>query len=274
MASSIWAHVGGSVIVAISVGWTVRTGPLDPTAPPPARPAAERTDSASFQWDLLRQQQAARGGPWLEFLRTDGLYAGAYVLAAGARDGQQPHAEDEVYYVVRGDAKFAAGDGASAREFAATPGAVLFVAAGVPHHFHSITEELELLVFFTTRRPPATRAQVEGVLRRYEAACRAKDATALAGIYTEDGVFQPPAGAAIRGRAAIAHQWRGRFSDGLVLALDAFDSDGAAGFAAGTWQLDRADGGKATGRFTIGLRRDRDGTWSISFDTYHDAPAR
>lgn len=239
-------------------------------------PAAN--DSAAFAWDELRAKQAASGRPWLEFLRTDGLFAGAYVLAAGAADGQQPHATDELYYVIRGKGRFATGSGTTARDFAAEPGALLFVAAGVPHRFHAIEQELELLVFFTTQQPPATRADVDDVLRRYEQAYNARDATALAAVYTEDGLFTAPDGTTVRGRAALAAYWSARMGRGLVLQLESFETDSRAGFAAGTWQLDgdptQPDAPKHHGRFVVGLRRDLDGTWRMSFDTYHDAPTK
>jgi mannose-6-phosphate isomerase-like protein (cupin superfamily) len=72
------------------------------------------------------------------------MSAGLYVLAAGATDLQQPHHEDEIYYVVRGKGRFRAGD--EDREISA--GSVLFVAAEVEHRFHDIVEELAMLVFF------------------------------------------------------------------------------------------------------------------------------
>jgi quercetin dioxygenase-like cupin family protein len=72
------------------------------------------------------------------------MSAGLYVLAAGATDQQQPHHEDEMYYVVRGKGRFRAGD--EDREISA--GSVLFVAAEVEHRFHDIVEELAMLVFF------------------------------------------------------------------------------------------------------------------------------
>ena len=86
----------------------------------------------------------AAGKPYLEFLRVPSLSVGLYVLPAGGVDGQRPHAEDEVYYVVAGHALFRAGD----EERPVAPGAVLFVAAGVEHRFHTITANLTLLVFF------------------------------------------------------------------------------------------------------------------------------
>jgi quercetin dioxygenase-like cupin family protein len=94
--------------------------------------------------DEIDQQRTASGKLYREFLRVPAMSAGLYVLAAGATDAQRPHHEDEMYYVIRGCARFRAGD--EDREIAA--GSVLFVAAEVEHRFHDITEELAVLVFF------------------------------------------------------------------------------------------------------------------------------
>jgi gentisate 1,2-dioxygenase len=75
--------------------------------------------------DLL-QQQAVNESPYLEFLRVPSLSMGLYVLPTGAVDQQQPHTEDEVYYVVRGRGRF----------------------THVEHRFHTITEDLHILVCF------------------------------------------------------------------------------------------------------------------------------
>jgi mannose-6-phosphate isomerase-like protein (cupin superfamily) len=72
------------------------------------------------------------------------MSAGLYVLAAGATDAQRPHHEDEMYYVVRGKARFRAGDD----DGEISAGSVLFVAAEVEHRFYDIAEELAMLVFF------------------------------------------------------------------------------------------------------------------------------
>ena len=98
----------------------------------------------AFELVDLATAQRAGGKPYHEFLRKDSLSAGLYVLPAGATDGQQPHAEDEVYYVIGGRARFRAGE----EERDVGPGAVLFVAAGIEHRFHDIVEDLSLLVFF------------------------------------------------------------------------------------------------------------------------------
>ena len=86
-----------------------------------------------------------------EFLRVDALSAGVYVLAAGGVDDQEPHAEDEVYVVLRGRAVVQV----AGEDRLVQPGTFVFVAAGVEHRFHSITEELALLVVFAPAETPA-----------------------------------------------------------------------------------------------------------------------
>ena len=100
--------------------------------------------------DLIARQKA-QGRAYLEFLRPDSLSLGLYHLPAGAADTQQPHAEDEVYYVVRGRAQVRVGDEARAVE----PGSIVFVARRVPHRFFAIVEDLTLLVFFAPPHDPA-----------------------------------------------------------------------------------------------------------------------
>lgn len=89
------------------------------------------------------QTQASR--PYLEFLRVPAMSAGVYVLPAGAIDAQKPHHEDEIYYVLRGRARFKADT--EDREVSA--GSVIFVAAEVGHRFYDITEEITVLVLFS-----------------------------------------------------------------------------------------------------------------------------
>ena len=104
----------------------------------------------AFELDTLLLEQSESGRLYHEFIRTHDLSVGVYALPAGATDPQGPHTEDEVYHVVRGRGRFTA-DG---EEMAVEAGAVLFVAAGVEHRFHSIEEDLEILVFFAST-PPA-----------------------------------------------------------------------------------------------------------------------
>jgi quercetin dioxygenase-like cupin family protein len=92
----------------------------------------------------IENQRSQSGKLYREFLRVPAMSAGLYVLAAGATDPQRPHAEDEMYYVIRGKARFRAAD----EDKEVTTGSVLFVGAQVEHRFHDITEELAVLVFF------------------------------------------------------------------------------------------------------------------------------
>lgn len=97
--------------------------------------------------DLVTMQQRL-GERYLEFFMGDSLSMGLYVLPAGDVDPQQPHTEDEVYYVVSGHARFTSGD----EERDVQPGMVIFVEKGAEHRFHSITENLMLLVVFAPPR--------------------------------------------------------------------------------------------------------------------------
>ena len=92
----------------------------------------------------IEEQRTASGRSYREFLRVPAMSAGLYVLPAGAIDKQQPHREDEIYYVIRGRARFKAGS--EDREVSA--GNVIFVAAQIGHRFYDIKEELAVLVFF------------------------------------------------------------------------------------------------------------------------------
>ena len=92
---------------------------------------------------------AASSSAWQPLLQTSTLTLGRYRLAVGAVDPQQPHEQDEVYSVLSGKAKLSAGD--STRDVQA--GDVVFVARRVAHRFHDVTEDLDVLVFFSTARP-------------------------------------------------------------------------------------------------------------------------
>ncbi len=98
----------------------------------------------AFEVRQLLAERQSTGRSYLEFLRVDSLSMGVYTLPAGAADLQRPHAEDEVYYVLQGRARFQAG----AEDRAVEPGTLLFVPGRLPHRFHDVSEDLTLLVFF------------------------------------------------------------------------------------------------------------------------------
>ena len=92
----------------------------------------------------IDRERAKAGKLYREFLRIPAMSAGLYVLPVGAADPQRPHHEDEMYYVIRGRARFRAGD----EDAEVSPGSVLVVVAEVEHRFYDITEELAVLVLF------------------------------------------------------------------------------------------------------------------------------
>src|SRR5215207_6502587 len=98
----------------------------------------------SFELAQLISQRGASHKLYLEFLKVPDLSMGLYVLPAGGTDPQSPHPEDEVYYVVSGRAKILVAD--ENRDVEA--GSIVYVEKNVAHHFHSIEEELTILVFF------------------------------------------------------------------------------------------------------------------------------
>jgi mannose-6-phosphate isomerase-like protein (cupin superfamily) len=97
-----------------------------------------------FETSQLESERAASGELYLEFLRRESMSLGLYTLDAGAEDPQTPHDEDEAYVVVAGRGAIMV-DGEN-RDVG--PGSVVFVGKGVEHRFHSITEQLQLLVVF------------------------------------------------------------------------------------------------------------------------------
>ena len=99
-----------------------------------------------FSISELLSKQGQSGKSWLPFLKVPSLYCGVYVLKAAADDPQSPHENDEVYYVESGRGMIRV----EGEDHPIEPGGVIFVKAGAAHHFHSIEDDLKLLVFFST----------------------------------------------------------------------------------------------------------------------------
>ncbi len=98
----------------------------------------------AFELGQLVDQRGKIGKLYLEFLRVPDLSMGLYELPAGGTDPQLPHTEDEVYYVVRGKAGIKVAD----EDRPVQAGSVIYVAKNIEHRFHSIEEDLTILVFF------------------------------------------------------------------------------------------------------------------------------
>lgn len=99
---------------------------------------------STFNIESLIAQQQSSGRLYLEFLRQPSMSLGVYALPVGTADPQSPHSEDEVYFVHSGRGQIRINE----EDFNVEPGSVVFVGKQVPHRFHSITEDLQVLVFF------------------------------------------------------------------------------------------------------------------------------
>jgi ketosteroid isomerase-like protein len=119
----------------------------------------------------------------------------------------------------------------------------------------------------------AVPAPLERVLRDYEQARRTGDAKALAALFAEDGFVlqsnQPP----VRGRSAIEAAYAGQGSSPLRLRALAYAVEGNTGYIIGAYGYGNNVGD--TGKFTLTLKRERDGPWLIFSDMDNsNAPPR
>jgi mannose-6-phosphate isomerase-like protein (cupin superfamily) len=112
---------------------------------------AQKDAPALLKWNMdeLSARNAKTELPYLEFMRLESMSGYIYELAAGTVDGQEPHDQDEIYYVVKGRSDFTVND----ETIAIQPGDVLYVKKFAKHLFSNITEDLSLLVIFA---PPDT----------------------------------------------------------------------------------------------------------------------
>jgi mannose-6-phosphate isomerase-like protein (cupin superfamily) len=92
--------------------------------------------------EAMAQLPGAKGERYAEVFSRGSLSVEVY--APRGIDPQEPHTRDEVYVVVRGRGEFI--NGARRERFG--PGDVLFVPAGVQHHFANFTDDLAVWVIF------------------------------------------------------------------------------------------------------------------------------
>ena len=98
----------------------------------------------NYPLDELLKAHKESGKLYHEFLRVPAMSAGLYILPADSIDPQQPHTEDEMYYVISGKGKFFY-DG---EDVDVGAGLTLYVPKQIEHRFHSIEEDLMIIVFF------------------------------------------------------------------------------------------------------------------------------
>jgi mannose-6-phosphate isomerase-like protein (cupin superfamily) len=116
----------------------------------PGRERSGRPMADAFELSDIVARLASDRHDFAEFFRSPSGSLSLTVARwpAGSVDDQQPHTEDEVYYVAAGRAQLNV-DGEIAP---VGPGSVAFVAAGVEHRFVEIAGDLEVLVFWSPAR--------------------------------------------------------------------------------------------------------------------------
>ena len=78
------------------------------------------------------------------FINRDSLAAGVLVLQPGEQDTQEPHQNDEVYFIISGDGFLKIKN----KDYQVSKDKLFFVAKDVEHYFHSNSVELKVLYFF------------------------------------------------------------------------------------------------------------------------------
>lgn len=106
--------------------------------------------------------------------------------------------------------------------------------------------------------PPLAR-----VLTDYENAWRAKDAKALAALFTEDGFVLSSGRPAVRGRDQIEERYQGSGGP-LALRAWAYSVEGSVGTIIGGYAGQAGD--PDSGKFTLTLKKSPSGRWMIQSD--------
>lgn len=86
---------------------------------------------------------------WMTFLDNDAMMCGLYLLPKGTVDRQEPHKQDEVYYIVKGKANIEV----EGKKYPVKEKSIVYVQAGAAHKFTDISEDLLSLVVFTKITP-------------------------------------------------------------------------------------------------------------------------
>ena len=118
-----------------------------------------------------------------------------------------------------------------------------------------------------TSRPPLPSFELpdalDRVLRDYERGWRARDAAALAALFTEDGFVLQNGKPPVRGREAIREAYANSGGPLFLRAL-AYSADGVTGYIIGAYRAEER--GPDAGKFILALRQMPGGRWMIAAD--------
>ena len=97
-----------------------------------------------FDLSRLASKLESEGGYFLDFLKIRNLEAGIILLHPNEADTQEPHSEDELYYVIKGNAWMEMGK----KKIEVKEGSIIFIPAGLRHRFYGNREDLYVLYVF------------------------------------------------------------------------------------------------------------------------------
>ena len=116
-------------------------------------------------------------------------------------------------------------------------------------------------------------AELDRVLRDYEAAWKAGDVAKLVSLFTPDGFVMQPGRQPARGSDALTATYTGQGGGDLRLRALAYATGDTVGYIIGAYTYGDARGDM--GKFTLALRRARGGPWLIASDMDNgNAPRR
>jgi uncharacterized protein (TIGR02246 family) len=107
-------------------------------------------------------------------------------------------------------------------------------------------------------------ADLDRVLRDYERAWKSGDASAVAALFSVDGFVLQNGRSPVRGREAIGKAYAGQAGGELRLRALAHAVADTVGYIIGAYSYGNAPAD--VGKFTLTLRRPRDGKWEIFSD--------
>ena len=100
-----------------------------------------------FELPGLLSRLAKEGGYFLDFLKVRNLEAGVIVLHPNETDTQEPHSDDELYFVIRGEGWVQMGK----KKIRVEEGSIIFIPAGMEHKFYGNDVNLVVLYVFAAK---------------------------------------------------------------------------------------------------------------------------